>query len=288
MFSIDFTCETESDIVYHLLERDKQKWEKNGIFTGNLYKKQETIVWEFEGKNDQLQESIVPYLAASLCDYLIKEKELYWVKEHIEHTFFYREEAAAITDIAHSLLEGERQEVPETNLLQKRKHFVYHELAEEIKNNDYIQWEPVLTFRLHNYRQLLMKAASAAIDEYKWEQEYQTMIEACRHYLKHSASLCTVLHILLKEKPVFLDEHLRPVDQWTRLHHLEPALVFEKSLPFEYMAVSPAVSLAPNELHVYADEENGTIQTFEMIFQEKLVRKSTTQWPLGPQAKSSS
>ncbi|SDH75116.1 sporulation protein YtxC [Alteribacillus bidgolensis] len=280
MFSIGFACETDSEVIFNWFSKEKEEWERKGIYTGELYKHKERVLWEFDGTEDQWQESIIPYLASSLCDYMIEEKELYWVKEHIERTFFYREEAPAITEIAHSLLEGEREEVPETNLLQQRKHFVYHELTEEIKNNDVIQWDPMLTFRLGNYHHLLMKAASAAIDEYKWEQEYQTMIEACRHYLKYTASLCSVLHVLLKEKPVFLDKHLKPVDQWTRLHHLEPTLVFEKSLPFEYMAVSPAVSLAPKELHVYADGEEGTVQTFEMIFQEKLIIHPQSEWPL--------
>ncbi|RSL32981.1 hypothetical protein D7Z54_13235 [Salibacterium salarium] len=280
MFSIDFECEADSAVVYQIFTQDKREWEQKGINTGDIYKHNAKIEWDFCGDEQQWRESLVPYLAASLCDYMVEEKELQWVQGYIERTFLYEEEAPAITDIANSLLDGERVDVPETSLLQKRKHFVYREMTEEMKHNKEIQWTPMLTFRLGTYHHLLVKAASAAIDEYKWEQEYQTMIEGCRHYIKHMKPMCAELHVLLEEEPVFLDENKQVIDEWTRLHHLEPTLVFEKQLPFEYMVVSPAVSFAPEQLFIYSDTENGTVQTFQMIFQEKVQTFSKKQWPL--------
>ncbi|MFZ4450628.1 sporulation protein YtxC [Salibacterium aidingense] len=279
MFSIDFDYESDSAVVYHMFTQDQQEWERKGIPAGEVYKHKANVHWDFQGSETQWQESLVPYLAASLSDYLVNEKELKWVKDYIEHTFYYKDEAPAITDIAHSLLNGERNEVPETTLLQKRKHFIYREMAEEIKHHKKIQWHPMLTFRFGTYYQLLVKAASAAIDEYKWEQEYQTIVEGCRHYRKHTRPLHSEVHILLEEEPVFINEEKQVIDEWTRLHYLEPELVFEDQLPFEYMVISPAVSLSPEKLFLYADEEDGTVQTLEMIFQEHMTLLPKSEWP---------
>ncbi|WP_177194750.1 sporulation protein YtxC [Alteribacillus iranensis] len=280
MFSIGFECETDSEAVFQWFSNEKQEWEQKGIRTGCLYINRKKIWWDFSGTETEWQESMLPYLASSLCDYLIQKHELKWVKRYIEHAFLYKEESPAITDIAHSLLEGERLEIPEANLLQKRKHFVYRELLEEIKDRSEIAWAPLLTFRFGNYHHLLMKAAAAAIDEYKWEQEYQTMVEECRHYLKHHLPVYSMIHVQLTDKPVFLNEKKEPIDQWTRLHYLKPALVFEKSLPFEYMVVSPLVSFAPDLLHVYTDMEEGTVETLRMIFQENVIVHPMKEWPL--------
>ncbi|WP_457332153.1 putative sporulation protein YtxC [Salibacterium sp. K-3] len=281
MFSIDFDYEADSLGVYRMFRSDQQRWERKGIPAGAVQKHKSALHWEFGGSESEWRESLVPYLAASLSDYIVQEKEWKWVKEYIEEAFFYKEEAPAIAEIAHSLLNGEREDVPETTLLQKRKHFIYREMAEEIKHHRSIQWRPMFTFRFGAYYQLLVKAASAAIDEYKWEQEYQTLVEGCRDYRKRTRPLHSAVHILLQEEPVFLNEEKQVIDEWTRLDYLEPAIVFEDQLPFEYMVISPAVSLAPENLYLYTDADDGTVQTLKMIFEEHMTVLPRSAWPEG-------
>ncbi|WP_139217130.1 putative sporulation protein YtxC [Salibacterium halotolerans] len=281
LFSIDFDYEADSLGVYHMFRDDQLRWRNKGIPAGAVQKHKSALHWEFHGSEREWRESLVPYLAASLSDYIVREKEWKWVKEFIEESFLYKEEAPAIAEIAHSLLNGEREEVPETTLLQKRKHFIYREMAEEIKHHRSIQWRPMFTFRFGAYYQLLVKAASAAIDEYKWEQEYQTLVESCRHYRKQIQPRHDAVHILLQEEPVFLNEDKQVIDEWTRLDYLEPKIVFEDQLPFEYMVISPAVSLAPKYLYLYTDNEDGTVQTFRKIFEEHLIVLPPDEWPSG-------
>ncbi|WP_240374644.1 sporulation protein YtxC [Bacillus piscicola] len=278
MFSIDFESERDSDTIFQWLSNEKDLWEQKGIQSGTIYKKQEMICWEFTGTEEEWQESMIPYLASVLCDYMIEKHELKWVKQYIERHFFSEEEAPAITDIADSLLDGERVEIPIATLLKKRKHFVYQEITDEIKHSAEILWTPLLTFRFASYHHLLMEAAAAAIEEYKWEQEYQTMIESCRHFLKHNQSIHREIHVLLEERPVFTNEKGERIDQWTRLQHVRPTLVFEKQLPFEYMVVSPVVSFAPEVLHVYTDGDEGVVQTLRMIFQENMIVHPRNSW----------
>ncbi|MFB5662953.1 sporulation protein YtxC [Alteribacillus sp. HJP-4] len=279
MFSIGLDSETESQHMYYWLMKEKTNWERQGFSVGNLKKSGDRIEWEFNGTEDQWKESVVPFLASILCDYMIKNKEQQWVKQYVEQMYYEGDEARAISEVAYSLLEGVRKEIPETALLQTRKHFIYRELVDEMNEKCTIQWGPLLTFRFGAYHRLLLKAAAAAVDEYKWEQEYQTMIESCRYYLKKAPPSYGAIHVLAAEKPVFLDESLQLIDQWTRLRHLEPTIVFEKSLPFENMVVSPAVSMAPQKIHLYAKDDNSTVQTFEMIFQEKLIKHPVEAWP---------
>lgn len=280
LFSIDFANMEDTNNVMDTISNDQHKWERKGLDTGKVMQKKGKFFWDFQGTETEWKEGIIPYLASVLSDYMTDHQELKWIKNYIEDTFYYKDESEAITDIAQTLLEGEKKGVLRTPLFDKRKHFVYNELKKEIEEKKHIQWQPLLTFRLGTYHQLLMEAASKAIDEYKWEQEYQTMVESCRHHLKHAEEQMNILHLLLKEKPLFVDEHGHPIDEWTRLHQLEHSLVFEKELPFEYMVISPTVSLSPRRLYVYSDEENGTVQTLEMIFQEKMTLHPVKEWPL--------
>lgn len=287
LFSIDFSDVTDTKNVFHTIKTDQQKWAEKGLLTGTISQKKDKFFWDFSGTETEWKEGVIPYLAAILSDYMTEHKELKWIKHYIENTFYYKDESEAITDIAQTLLDGEKKGVPRTELFEKRKHFVYNELKKEMEEKKQVQWQPFLTFRLGTYHQLLLEAVAKAIDEYKWEQEYQTMVESCRHHLKHAEEEVKELHILLKEKPLFLNEKGKPIDEWTRLHHLEHSLVFEKGLPFEAMVISPAVSLAPKQLHVYSDEENGTVQTLEIIFQEKMTSHPEAAWPLYEKNESS-
>ncbi|MFC5712738.1 sporulation protein YtxC [Thalassorhabdus alkalitolerans] len=273
MFSIMFNCREESSHVYNLFEKAVSEFEERGLNIGSVTKKESTLFWSYNGTKEEWEHGILPYISAVLTKHVVDTKESEWLLTNIQDVFLYNdvEVAAEILEMAFSVLDGKKAEMPVYSHFYHRECFIYQPLLEDLRKNKQLQWEPFLTFRIGKYFSCLLHALECAIDEYKWEQEYQTMVESFRDFVNRTVPAVPVVHLVYGEKVRFFDENYNEITTQMRMRCLVKDLVFEKELLPEEMVISPLVSMAPELLHIYSNsDEHGVIKTLQAVFQERV------------------
>lgn len=218
-------------------------------------------------------DSFHPLLVSILTDYVIETKEDEWLLDIIESLFFFTdaEEKKQIVTIARTIMEGDRDGVPSKSYFLNRRTFIYNAFSKHIKEETTFYFDAFLTFRLKEYGEMLIDCVELAIDEYMFEQEYQTMIEQFRHYIQKGRNKYPIIHVVHTNTFTFYDEAYRPITKRNIQKHLERDLVFEKGVAIEEMVLSPLVSLNPSSLYVYTNvPDHSVILSIQAIFQEKM------------------
>lgn len=103
----------------------------------------------------------------------------------IEGTYCFadQDEQQQILQLAHSIIEGEADDLPFEPLKLSRKQSILDELQTICLEEGLFSIRSFQTFRLGQYYKQLRDITEAAIDEYKMEQEYQNFIQTLRDYV---------------------------------------------------------------------------------------------------------
>ncbi|WP_096202727.1 putative sporulation protein YtxC [Bacillus sp. FJAT-45350] len=219
--------------------------------------------------------SFQPLLVSILTNHVIATKESEWLTEIIENMFYFTdpEEQEQILIIARSILEGDREDLPNITPFFKRDTFIYDAFSSSLDHNTTFYYEPFLTFRLKDYGEMLIDCVEIAIDEYFLEQEYQNMIENLRQFLRITPSIHDTLHLVYDgEQFTFYDKVYKQIHVNELAKHLREELVFEEDLEVSEMVISPLVSMLPSHLNVYSDDvDHGILLTIQALFEERVV-----------------
>ncbi|OIJ18287.1 hypothetical protein BKP45_11940 [Anaerobacillus alkalidiazotrophicus] len=219
------------------------------------------------------QETIKPVLIEALKKHVIETKEEIWLLDIIKNVFYFEdsEEQTQILAMAKSILSGERLELPNVTKLFTCENIIYDAFRAFLTRNCQFDYESFLTFRLKSYLDRLIDCVEMSIDEYQLEQEYQNLIESFRYYLKKRTPKLYSVHLLLDESYTFFDEFFQQISEEKLEQYLDREIIFEKGIPIQEIVISPLVSIAPKELHLYCDEvNNGVVQSIQNIFQERV------------------
>lgn len=228
------------------------------------------------------EETIKPVVTNILKKHVLETKEDVWLLDIIRNIFFYQdcEEQTQILEMAKSILSGERLDLPNVSKLFLTEDLIQDAFMNFLTRNCSFCFESFLTFRLKSYLDKLIDCVEMSIDEYKLEQEYQNLVENFRYYLKRKPAKINCVHLIIDEKFTFYDDFYCPISEEKLEQYLDREIIFEKGIPIQKMAISPLVSIAPKNIHIYSDKINdGLIQSIQNIFQErvKLYRKDMFQ-----------
>ncbi|WP_353625659.1 putative sporulation protein YtxC [Bacillus sp. JCM 19041] len=198
------------------------------------------ITVRYENHEVDFYDSFHPFLASIFADYVIETKEDEWLIEIAEDLFFFTdaEEQQQIVAIAQSILEGDRKGIPSMKPHFDRRAFLYEAFAAHLDPETTFYYEPFLTFRLKEYGEVLIDCMELAIDEYLMEQDYQTMIENLRHYIRLTPAQRPMVHIIHDGMFSFYDEHFRKFTADEMEYYVKQELVFETNLDLSEMVIS--------------------------------------------------
>lgn len=231
------------------------------------------ITVRYENQEVDFYDSFHPFLASIFAEYVIETKEDAWLIEIAEELFYFTdaEEQQQIVAIAQSILQGDRKGIPSMKPHFDRRAFLYGAFAAHLDPETTFYYEPFLTFRLKEYGEVLIDCIELAIDEYLMEQDYQTMIENLRHYIRLTPAQRPMVHIIHDGMFSFYDEHFRKLTPDEMEYYVKQELVFETNLDLSEMVISPLVSMAPGHVHVFTNEpDDSIILSIQSIFQERL------------------
>lgn len=120
-----------------------------------------------------------------LVKFFLECKEDEHMLSLIEETYCFtdQDEQQQILQLAHSIIEGEADDLPFEPLKLSRKQSILDELQTICLEEGVFYIRSFQTFRLGSYYKQLRDITEAAIDEYKMEQEYQNFIQTLRDYV---------------------------------------------------------------------------------------------------------
>ncbi len=271
MISIHFEAKQDCQQLFEKITYYLNRYNTIGL-KGTIEVSSEGILEIDYSDEDTFNNSFHPLLVSILTQHVIETKEETWMNEIIETIFFFtdEEEKTQILEIARSILEGDRKDIPNITPFFQRDAYIYNAFSASIEQETNFYYEPFLTFRLKDYGEMLIDCVEIAIDEYLLEQEYQNMLENFRYFLQNEKPKCEAVHLVYDGSFTFLNEFYLPIPKSVLANNLVDHLVFEEDLDIEDMVISPLVSLAPKMVHVYSDEyDHGVILTIQAIFQER-------------------
>ncbi|WP_161524628.1 putative sporulation protein YtxC [Alteribacter lacisalsi] len=215
-------------------------------------------------------------LAAVMANYTLKRHLPVWLEEVVRCRFFYDEpgEAETIIAIARELLAGEHTEIQLEKSLPALQRSLYTHFYTVLKETEQFSYASFIQFRLRELKDDLVECVEWAIDEFKMEQEYQMMVDACRDYLKENQPLFDAVHVNLDDEPAsFYDDDGTRFSNNDILDLLDDEVTFDGSLPVSERIISPLVSMAPEKLNLYCsgnEDEGYVIRTLLAIFEERV------------------
>lgn len=286
LIKVEFSDVTACEKIYQFIMTHIEKGDYHSAFDVTLKKigKRQLYI-QFRRDEVTFQFVVKPMLSRVFTDYILLAHELHWLHDKLESQFFYYdvEEREAIVSLFYLIIDGKRDDIPNANGIPSRQHLIENAvkslLQEGFQEELSFSFDSFLKFRLKEYQQFLFTYMAMAIDEYKLEQDYQNFIQNLRSFLDKKQASINKLHVVFEGEPFFYDEQFRLIEEGKIAFAVKQSGFFSEHTPIEPTLLQPLLALAPNEVELYADEdETGLLYTLQNIFQERLTIRSISEW----------
>ncbi|WP_185806931.1 putative sporulation protein YtxC [Bacillus sp. HMF5848] len=212
------------------------------------------------------------YIIEAVTEFITKTKEHQLLVQILQDTYFYEdfEEQQQILHMYDEILEGERDDIPGINMTTSKEELIKNALTPFLQEQMTFSLDSFVKFRLKEYKQRLNFYIQKAIDEYKFEQEYQMFVEQLRGIVAAREPLFEHIHIVFNGHFRFFDVTKREI---TEFMHKWIDRKMLKVYPFciDLQVLAPLVSIAPKQIVVYTDNhDHGMIRTIQNIFLERV------------------
>ncbi|MFD1706389.1 putative sporulation protein YtxC [Siminovitchia sediminis] len=210
-----------------------------------------------------------------LGQFIIQVKRGEFLHRILLESFFYesREERNQIIDIVTAMFNGNRKELTSMTGQVNESEMVQEAILSLLRSTRSIHFDTLVTFRLKEYKQALIKYLHVAIDEYKMEQDYQMFIQMLRDYLKHRPPIKRQVHLYIDDgEIIFYDEHFKEMDKECVMNMVDRRLLANHPVYIDSAVIAPLLSMAPEKIHLFtSQEEKPLIRTLVNIFEERMV-----------------
>ena len=273
MVAIHFKHGHELNYIYHALSRR--------LLAGmKLNKKKRQLLIHIPAHR---KEEGISLIKDVLKRYLLEQKRLEWWQSILAEDFYYRDqhEQNEIIQIAQSILQGKRKDLPVQIEEQDDIRKIETELSDVLNNNPDFSFDAFITFRLRFYLEKMGRLMEIAIDEYKLEQDYQMYLQYLRDYLQKRKPQMKQLHVVDDGHFLFFDEYLRRMSPEELEVMIDRNLLFSHPVYVDSKTIAPLLSIAPERIVLYTDRPSDPIvKTLKNIFEEKISIQPRTDFYL--------
>jgi putative sporulation protein YtxC len=228
-----------------------------------------------------LEQLVIP----GLVQFIIEHKELQCMLTIIEENYFFldEEEQQQIIHIAHSIIEGERMDIPRVQNFSSRDVILREALEQFLRPDLFFSFTSFQKFRLHEYTARLREYVEVAIEEYKLEQEYQNFIQSLRDYLTKKESKMERISIVHDHGYFVYNTDKQELTEQELITFIDKSFVYQHPMYIDSHLLAPIVSIAPDLLALYTNDPfDGMIQTIQNIFQERVIIHSLSDFQSAP------
>ncbi|MFC4321039.1 putative sporulation protein YtxC [Litchfieldia salsa] len=270
MIEISFQEGLEAKRLYERLNKAKLALSINYIHITYDLEQTNTLFISIQAKKEvAISKLIIPVLTQYIIDCI----EDSWILSIIESDFYFTdiEEQNQILQIAHGILEGHYDDMPQVEELKSRRLVIEEALHEFLRTTITFSFESFIKFRLHSYSEELLKVVELAIDEYKLEQEYQNFVQNLRDYSFDRSPKIERLHIFHDDHFYFFNESFIELKYSDITKHIDRKLILNHPMYIDSTIIAPLVSISPKSIVIYTNEvDHGMVQTIQNIFLERV------------------
>jgi putative sporulation protein YtxC len=212
-------------------------------------------------------------LSEEIADFMIKHYEKQWLIQFLVHfCYFSLKEQKVLLDTIYSVIAGEREGLINDCFQYSREEMIKEELMNDGSFNIKLTASTDSIKKYFNrYYTLLECAVETALDEYKFELEYQGFVKDLRNYLHKKTPRLTNISVVHDEGYVIYDSNNNEIAEKSLKQLTDRALYHYISLNVKPYVIAPLLSLAPKQLNVYTDnQDEPLVKTLENIFLERI------------------
>ncbi|WP_434654135.1 putative sporulation protein YtxC [Thermoanaerobacterium thermosaccharolyticum] len=190
------------------------------------------------------------HISDIISDIIVNQIDKKLIKKIIDKYYYYfdSDEKQKIANIANSILDNDVNR--ETfKLVKKEKIFI--EIEDFLKDNETIDIEGFVNFRLRDFIGELSEVVDRAVDEYLMQKEYDEFIGLLKYFVELQDSKIDVLNILVDKggKFRFFDKDNNPI---TGKFLSDITIEFSGGeLSDDDMLISTLIAMAPAKIYIH-------------------------------------
>ncbi|XQY90947.1 putative sporulation protein YtxC [Metabacillus sp. HB246100] len=265
MLEILFTSPKEARTIYSIFRKNRIENKSELQLLNDEVITINPTLWDVA-----VEKMIIPGFVQFICEHKEHEMMITLIKQ--DYYFKDEDEQHQILQIAYSIMEGERTDIPGIKEGPSRELLLRKILSQFLKPNLSFSYAAFQRFRLHPYIERLRDYVEVAIEEYKLEQEYQVFIHNIREYLVKRETKVHQLFLVHKEKEyILLNDQYRVLSEQELIQSIDQQFIYQHPMYIDSKLLAPLVSMAPNVINVYTDNQyDGMLHTIQNIFQERV------------------
>lgn len=206
-------------------------------------------------------------LAQILTDLIMENWEHKLVYKIIRNQYYYfnRDERKEVLLRALGMLKEKSFE----GQFDTRNETVMEQFEDYLDQNNAVNMEGFINFRLKDYRQLLGDVVDKAVDDYLMEKEYDEFIQLLQYFVDIQDPRVDTVNVLFKRSGVFelFDGKDNPIDN----EYLEGFILemVDNEINYEDLLISALITIAPRRVVLHnADlpDMGETVKTIKQVF----------------------
>ena len=203
-------------------------------------------------------------IAINLTDFIIHFYEKNILKKILKRNYFYfsNEEQKEILEICSSIINDDDS--------RHKRDLIYLSILDYIKENNLIDLDGFVQFRLKDYLEVLDYLVDLAVNNFIISREYMKFINLLKDYISSSPAKIDVVHLVyLNNESILLDKsrNLIPIDE----DILDAKYLSDITFSSNDYSLNTLLNLLPNKLFVHVlDSEDEFISTIKEIFGERV------------------
>ncbi|PZE20355.1 putative sporulation protein YtxC [Paenibacillus xerothermodurans] len=225
---------------------------------------------------DKRMDAMHVKIAGAVADWIIANEEDDLLVSLIAKEFHYEhpDDIRCILKYCHQNNRIDAEEAPQVQQkpAHNRRYKIVQAIYSYLQQNEHLNIDGFLTFRLDDYVEELHDLAEYAVDEFVMDQQYQEFISLLKYFVYIQEAKIPFAHLLHKGGSEFtlLNDRMEPIDT-TDCDATLTIEMLEKDINFEDIIVSTLISVSPEIIYIHTrDPHVQIIQTIMQIFENRV------------------
>ncbi|SCY80542.1 putative sporulation protein YtxC [Alkaliphilus peptidifermentans] len=223
-------------------------------------------------------------MANALSEYIQYHEEPNIIRKIIdlEYYYFEQKEKEEIQKIALEIISEENKTSMIINQDETRKNKIINELVSYLKEDNEINIEGFITFRLQNYTIELEDTIEKAIEDYLMDREYNEFIKLLKYFVDIQESKINTIHIVIEQDHNYKmydgDNNLINNDY---LKDIAKEMTDHQYLSYEDILISTLITMAPQKIFIHRinnAHQPEIIKTIGRVFTTKVKVCNGCDW----------
>lgn len=249
---------------------------KNGKFNTIRFYIDENMIDKNDSLYNDFSNVFKHYAAVGISNYIVDVLELNIIEKILQTNYYFLKssEKKSIIEQLNICLDNEiYDESIDVPYKVNRKAKILYRLMDFLADNNHLNIEGFVNFRLRNYLEDIYEVIDRVVEEFVMEKEYNEFIKLLRYFVNIQESKIDLINIIVDKRGNyhFFDEENKVIDD-NYIRSLIDDLV-DNNLNNDDLLVSSLITIAPKKIifHFASNVKNTEIiETIKNIFDDRV------------------